>query len=107
MRVAVGLAALALAACTDTRGAGAAGAAVVEAVVEDLGLKHSVFRELERRAKPNAILATNTSSLLVGQLQEGLAHPERVADPVLGNAAGAKVFESLVKRAGLPLGGAR
>jgi micrococcal nuclease len=34
VRVAVGLAALALAACTDTRGAGAAGAAVVEAVVD-------------------------------------------------------------------------
>ncbi|MSR06919.1 MAG: phosphoribosylformylglycinamidine synthase subunit PurQ [Gemmatimonadetes bacterium] len=36
-----------------------------------------------------------------------MPHPERVADPVLGNAEGAKVFESMVKRAGLPMGGAR
>jgi 3-hydroxyacyl-CoA dehydrogenase/enoyl-CoA hydratase/3-hydroxybutyryl-CoA epimerase len=52
---------------------------VVEAVLEDLELKRQVFRELERRTAPATLLATNTSSLLVGQLQEGLDHPERVA----------------------------
>jgi phosphoribosylformylglycinamidine synthase len=36
-----------------------------------------------------------------------MPHPERVVDPLLGNAAGAKVFESMVKRAGLSLGGTR
>src|SRR5207249_9504853 len=51
---------------------------VIEAVIEDLNLKKEVFSELEKRTRPNAILATNTSSLLVRQLQEGLAHPERV-----------------------------
>jgi 3-hydroxyacyl-CoA dehydrogenase/enoyl-CoA hydratase/3-hydroxybutyryl-CoA epimerase len=52
---------------------------VVEAVIEDLELKRKVFAELEQHTRPDTILATNTSSLLVGQLQEGLRHPERVA----------------------------
>jgi len=46
---------------------------------------------------------TNTERNVVGMMP----HPERVADPILGNASGARVFESMVKRAGLPLGGAR
>jgi 3-hydroxyacyl-CoA dehydrogenase/enoyl-CoA hydratase/3-hydroxybutyryl-CoA epimerase len=52
---------------------------VIEAVIEDLKLKKDVFQELEKRTRPNTILASNTSSLVIGQLQEGLAHPERVA----------------------------
>jgi 3-hydroxyacyl-CoA dehydrogenase/enoyl-CoA hydratase/3-hydroxybutyryl-CoA epimerase len=52
---------------------------VVEAAVENLDAKRAVFRELEARTRPTTPLATNTSSLSVGQLQEGLAHPERVA----------------------------
>jgi 3-hydroxyacyl-CoA dehydrogenase/enoyl-CoA hydratase/3-hydroxybutyryl-CoA epimerase len=51
---------------------------VVEAVVEDLAAKRSVFRELERRVRPTTVLATNTSSLPVSKLQEGLSHPGRV-----------------------------
>jgi 3-hydroxyacyl-CoA dehydrogenase/enoyl-CoA hydratase/3-hydroxybutyryl-CoA epimerase len=53
--------------------------AVVEAALEDLEAKRAVFRELEARTKPTTVLATNTSSLPVERLQEGLAHPERVA----------------------------
>jgi 3-hydroxyacyl-CoA dehydrogenase/enoyl-CoA hydratase/3-hydroxybutyryl-CoA epimerase len=52
---------------------------VVEAASEELSLKQALFRDLERHTRPAAILATNTSSLLVGQLQEGLERPERVA----------------------------
>ena len=51
---------------------------VVEAVVEAMALKKEVFRELERRCRPQAILATNTSSLSVQELQEGLSRPGRV-----------------------------
>jgi 3-hydroxyacyl-CoA dehydrogenase/enoyl-CoA hydratase/3-hydroxybutyryl-CoA epimerase len=50
----------------------------VEAVIEDLDLKRGVFRELERRTRPETFLATNTSSLLVERLQEGSARPERL-----------------------------
>ncbi len=52
---------------------------VVEAVIEDLELKRKVFRELEAHTRPETLLATNTSSLGVANIQQGLAHPERVA----------------------------
>jgi 3-hydroxyacyl-CoA dehydrogenase/enoyl-CoA hydratase/3-hydroxybutyryl-CoA epimerase len=52
---------------------------VVEAVVEDLELKRKVFRDMEARTRPDALLATNTSSLGVANIQEGLSRPERVA----------------------------
>jgi 3-hydroxyacyl-CoA dehydrogenase/enoyl-CoA hydratase/3-hydroxybutyryl-CoA epimerase len=51
---------------------------VVEAVLEDMGLKKKVFQELERHTRADTILATNTSSLSVREIQEGLTHPERV-----------------------------
>jgi 3-hydroxyacyl-CoA dehydrogenase/enoyl-CoA hydratase/3-hydroxybutyryl-CoA epimerase len=49
----------------------------MEAVVEDLDVKRRVFGELEVRMRPDALLATNTSSLSVATLAEGLQHPER------------------------------
>ncbi len=52
---------------------------VVEAAVEELEAKRAVFRELELRTRPGTVLATNTSSLPVAALQEGLSRPERVA----------------------------
>lgn len=51
----------------------------IEAALEDLELKRRIFKELEQRTRPTTILATNTSSLSVAKLQEGLQHPERVA----------------------------
>ncbi|HEY6867419.1 MAG TPA: 3-hydroxyacyl-CoA dehydrogenase NAD-binding domain-containing protein, partial [Candidatus Eisenbacteria bacterium] len=49
----------------------------MEAVVEDLDVKRRVFGELEVRIRPDALLATNTSSLSVTTLAEGLQRPER------------------------------
>jgi 3-hydroxyacyl-CoA dehydrogenase/enoyl-CoA hydratase/3-hydroxybutyryl-CoA epimerase len=51
---------------------------VIEAVLEKLELKRKVFRELEAHVRPDAILATNTSSLGVANIAEGLSRPERV-----------------------------
>ena len=51
---------------------------VIEAVFEELEVKRQVFAELERHVGPETVLATNTSSLSVGAMAEGLAHPERV-----------------------------
>ena len=51
--------------------------AAIEAVVEDLDVKRRVFAELEVRMRPDALLATNTSSLSVDALANGLRHPER------------------------------
>ncbi len=49
----------------------------LEAVVEDLDVKRRVFGEIEVRIPETAVLATNTSSLSVNALAEGLHHPER------------------------------
>ncbi len=49
---------------------------VIEAVVEELSIKQKVLREIEELTSPNAILATNTSSLRIGTLAEGLRCPE-------------------------------
>ncbi|MCW2522861.1 MAG: putative fatty acid oxidation complex alpha subunit, partial [Frankiales bacterium] len=51
---------------------------VIEAVFEDLAVKRTVFAELERHVSPEAILATNTSSLSVTEMAAELEHPERV-----------------------------
>jgi 3-hydroxybutyryl-CoA dehydrogenase len=52
---------------------------VIEAVVEDLEVKRRLFRELEALVGPNAVLASNTSSLSVTAIARALAHPERMA----------------------------
>jgi 3-hydroxybutyryl-CoA dehydrogenase len=51
---------------------------VVEAVVESLEVKKSIFRDLEGIVKPEAILATNTSSLSVTEISTANLHPGRV-----------------------------
>jgi 3-hydroxyacyl-CoA dehydrogenase/enoyl-CoA hydratase/carnithine racemase len=51
---------------------------VIEAVFEDLGVKKQVWAELEKIVSPEAVLATNTSSLSVTQMAADLEHPERV-----------------------------
>jgi len=51
---------------------------VIEAVFEELGVKQDVFAEIEKHIAPDAILATNTSSLSVEQIGSKLLHPERL-----------------------------
>jgi 3-hydroxyacyl-CoA dehydrogenase/enoyl-CoA hydratase/carnithine racemase len=51
---------------------------IVEAVFEDLAVKKQVWAELEKIVPPEAVLATNTSSLSVGAMAADLEHPERV-----------------------------
>ena len=51
---------------------------VIEAIVEDLGAKRALFKVLETVIAPEAILATNTSSLSVAALAGGCSHAERV-----------------------------
>jgi 3-hydroxybutyryl-CoA dehydrogenase len=51
---------------------------VVEAIVEQLAAKRSLFAALEAVVAPTAILATNTSSLPIHAVAEGLGHPQRV-----------------------------
>ncbi len=51
---------------------------VIEAVVEDLALKQSVFAALDRIAKPGAILASNTSYLDLDTIAAATQRPESV-----------------------------
>jgi 3-hydroxyacyl-CoA dehydrogenase/enoyl-CoA hydratase/carnithine racemase len=51
---------------------------VIEAIYEELEAKQNVFAEVEKFISPEAILATNTSSLSVEQIGAKLEHPERV-----------------------------
>jgi 3-hydroxyacyl-CoA dehydrogenase/enoyl-CoA hydratase/3-hydroxybutyryl-CoA epimerase/enoyl-CoA isomerase len=49
---------------------------VVEAVVENMGVKKAVLRELEQRVAPNCIIASNTSSLSITEMAGSLSRPE-------------------------------
>ena len=51
---------------------------VVEAVPEKLELKRALFAQVEEHIGADCILGTNTSSLSIARIAEGLAHPERV-----------------------------
>ncbi|MFJ9950540.1 3-hydroxyacyl-CoA dehydrogenase NAD-binding domain-containing protein [Kitasatospora sp. NPDC091207] len=51
---------------------------VIEAVFEEMGVKQTVFADLENVVSPTCVLATNTSSLSVTEMASKLKHPERV-----------------------------
>ncbi|HSQ10568.1 MAG TPA: 3-hydroxyacyl-CoA dehydrogenase NAD-binding domain-containing protein, partial [Burkholderiaceae bacterium] len=51
---------------------------VIEAIVEDLDVKHALLTQLEAIVGHDCILATNTSSLSITAIAAGLAHPQRV-----------------------------
>ncbi|MEE9218499.1 MAG: 3-hydroxyacyl-CoA dehydrogenase NAD-binding domain-containing protein [Acidobacteriota bacterium] len=52
---------------------------VVEAVLEDLDLKRRVLKEVSEQVPPDAILASNTSSLSIDAMASAVAAPERLA----------------------------
>ncbi len=64
----------------DVDGKGVAGAdVVIEAIYENVEAKQALYATLEPRMKPGALLATNTSSLMLETLSATLAHPARLA----------------------------
>ena len=63
----------------DPEGAGAAHAdVVIEAIFENLEAKHDLLRKLDALMRPDAVLATNTSSLRLEDLRTVLQRPERL-----------------------------
>jgi 3-hydroxyacyl-CoA dehydrogenase/enoyl-CoA hydratase/3-hydroxybutyryl-CoA epimerase/3-hydroxyacyl-CoA dehydrogenase/enoyl-CoA hydratase/3-hydroxybutyryl-CoA epimerase/enoyl-CoA isomerase len=50
---------------------------VIEAVIENQDVKRQLYARIEPQLAPQAILATNTSTIPIGRLAEGLKHPER------------------------------
>ncbi len=63
----------------DVKGEGIAHAdLVIEAIVENAEIKKKLYAQLEPRLKPQAILASNTSSIPLQELSSGLSQPERL-----------------------------
>lgn len=94
----------------DTFDAAVGADAVIEAATEDLAVKRAVFAALSAAAPPGALLATNTSSLLVSAIAEAAARPEqvvglhflnpaplmRLVEVVAGDRTAARVIETAV-----------
>jgi 3-hydroxyacyl-CoA dehydrogenase/enoyl-CoA hydratase/3-hydroxybutyryl-CoA epimerase len=63
----------------DVAGSGVAQAdVIIEAIFENLEAKQDLFRKLEAGARPDAILATNTSAIPLGEIATVLKRPERL-----------------------------
>lgn len=63
----------------DKRGDGIAKAdVIIEAIFESLEAKQALFKEVEKKARPDAILATNTSSIPLAEIAEVLQNPQRL-----------------------------
>ena len=69
---------LSLIEAVGTLGAAADAGLVIEAIVERLDAKRALFRELESIVASSCVLATNTSSISVTAIANGLSHPRRV-----------------------------
>ena len=63
----------------DIEGRGIAGAdVIIEAIFENVEAKQQLFKEVESKAKPDALLATNTSSIPLETISEVLDDPSRL-----------------------------
>jgi len=51
---------------------------IIEAASEDAGLKYRIFTDLDRIAKPKAVLATNTSSISITEIARRTSRPDKV-----------------------------
>ena len=70
---------------------------VVEAVVEHLDLKRSIFQQLDEIVRPDAVLATNTSSLSVTEISAATSHPGRVIGMHFFNPAPVQKFVEVIR----------
>lgn len=51
---------------------------VIEAVFEDLEIKHRVFREIEAEVREDCVIASNTSTIPIARIAQAVRRPERV-----------------------------
>ena len=51
---------------------------IIEAIVEKVEVKQALFKDLETKLKPGAVMATNTSSIMIEDIAAGLADPGRL-----------------------------
>jgi 3-hydroxybutyryl-CoA dehydrogenase len=72
---------------------------VVESVTEDPAIKHRVFESIEAVVGANVVIASNTSSIPISQLQEGLKNPGRLVGMHWAEPAHATRFMELIRGA--------
>jgi 3-hydroxyacyl-CoA dehydrogenase/enoyl-CoA hydratase/3-hydroxybutyryl-CoA epimerase len=82
---------------------------IIEAIFENLEAKQALFRDIEARAKPEALLASNTSSLRLADIAQALKNPARLVGihffnpvakmPLVEVVQGAATDEIAAKRA--------
>lgn len=70
---------------------------VIESVVEDLEVKKALFAELDKAVKPEAILATNTSTLPVVEMAMATSRPDKVCGIHFFNPATAMPLVEVVR----------
>jgi 3-hydroxybutyryl-CoA dehydrogenase len=70
---------------------------VIESVVEDLAVKKALFAELDKAVKPEAILATNTSTLPVVEMAMATGRPDKVCGIHFFNPATAMPLVEVVR----------
>ena len=75
-------------------------ALAIEAVIEEVSAKRAIFSALEQTLAPDAILASNTSSLSIAELADGLTRPERLVGLHFFNPAPAMKLIELVPHSG-------
>ena len=78
---------------------------VIEAIVEKLEVKQNLFKSIEGKLKPGAVLATNTSSIMIENIAEPLADPGRLIGIHFFNPVAQMPLVEVIKGATQPRGG--
>lgn len=82
----------------DVNGNGISGAdIIIEAVIEDLEVKQKTFKMLEEKAQPHAVLATNTSSIPLDEINTVMRQPERLVGIHFFNPVAKMLLVEVVK----------
>lgn len=75
---------------------------VIESVFEDTAVKRAVLQRLEKVCTPDAILATNTSTISLDELAAGLDHPDRLIGLHFFNPAQRMPLVEVIRREATP-----
>jgi 3-hydroxyacyl-CoA dehydrogenase/enoyl-CoA hydratase/3-hydroxybutyryl-CoA epimerase len=73
---------------------------IIEAIFENLEAKRALFADIEKRARPDALLASNTSSLRIADIASVLADPGRLVGIHFFNPVAVMPLVEVVRKAG-------